>query len=137
MFLYASSKWNFSESTKAIIFWIFGVKSIIFTNLRHYSTSWRGFFGFWDHLLDFFRFFFYLEHFWKMQCSEIYCAFVWHPNTLKLNSIIKNISDFMKYIKKNSRKKNCWKLWFLTILLPTTRPQLESSSHLYCVILSI
>ena len=99
---------------RQIFFWIFGVKNIKFTNFRHYSPilgDFRGFGTFFCDFLDFLN----LEHFWKVQCSEIHCAFVWHPNTLNLSSIIKNISNFMKFIKKNSWNKTLKINEFLTV----------------------
>ena len=95
----ASSMWNFSELPKLIFFWIFCVKTTNLTNFKHYSPILSDFLSFGT-IFSIFKDFFDLEHFWKTQCSEIVCAFVWHPNTLKLNSIIKNISNFMKFITK-------------------------------------
>ena len=109
-----------SENDEADIFWIFCVKTTNLTNVKHYSLILSDFLNFgtifsiFKNLLD-------LEHFWKTQCSEIVCAFVWHPNTLKLNSIMKNTSNFMKFITKIKKKYiyffwvfNCyWHFWII------------------------
>ena len=108
------------------IFWIFSVKNLILTNFNHYSPIffWGGdFWGFWT-LFWMFKFF-YLNFFFVMQCSEIYCPFFWHPITLKLSSIIKNISNFIKFIFKNQEKKLqfFWSFYpLLTLLGSSARP---------------
>ena len=102
----------FSQNWRSLFFWIFFVKTIKLTNFKHYSHILG---DFWV-LGPFFSIFFYLEHFWKTLCSEIVCAFVWHLNTLKLNSIIKHISNFMKFIKKTQEKKCNFFFEFLTVI---------------------
>ena len=132
----ASSKWNFSYLTKPKFFWIFCVKTINHTNFRHYSPILSGFWSFGTIFSSFKDFFFFiLNLFWKTQCSEVVCSFVWHLNTMKVNSIIKNISNFMKFQEK--KIQNFWSFYsLLTLLDHKTRPQLEFSSHLNHVILS-
>ena len=106
---------KFLRIEKADFFWIFYVKTINSTNFKHYSAILSEFLSFGTNF-SIFKEFFDLKHFWKTQCSKIVCAFVWQPNTLKLNSIIKNISNFMKFITKIQEKKFSKILEFLTVI---------------------
>jgi hypothetical protein len=105
---------KFLRTTKADFFLDFFVKTKSLTNFKHNSTILGDFFGFGNIFLII-KDLFDLERFWKMQCSEICCAFLWDRKTLKLNSIIKNISNFMNFIKKIQEKKLSKKFEFLTV----------------------
>ena len=97
-----------SQNWQSQFFFDFYTTTINLTYFKHYSSILSDSFSFWT-ICSIFKDFFDLEHFGKTQCLEVVCAFLWYSNTLKLNSTIRKISNFMKFITK-IQDKNCQKL---------------------------
>ena len=102
---------KFLRMNEGVFFWIFGVKNMNLTYVKHYSPLWGRFLEFWDHFIRFFIYFVLSQTFLNNAMFRNLLRFCLTSKHLENKLNYQKHINFYEIHPKKFKKKNSQHFW--------------------------